>query len=307
MTSKPTLPVALALGAIFTFASVGSAQISGGTQAQPIVPDVILNEVMYDPLGDDVEAKFGSEWIELYVHRATDLGQWSLHDNHNNLIGALPSVHIPAETYVQVILGGRAAYELDETPQDGSYSFTLGLPLGDHLPNATQPGQGGGLRLRQNGVVRDKLYWGNGTAPSGSGGRFFDTSFATGKPMNEGDTLGRAANPAAAYTKRHSDWERCGGVNAAGPTPAQRNGVYPTDADDMLKLAQAGFCEIVNSWLYMTNQQGSLIFTDASVSDVVTVTSPGVFAATSGVIGGAIALFAVALFIFVRRRGLLVS
>ncbi len=35
--------------------------------------------------------------------------------------------------------------------------------------------------------------------------------------------------------------------------------------------------------------------------------SPSVFAVTSAVIGGAIALFAVALFFFVRRRGLLVS
>jgi hypothetical protein len=294
MKNQFSLPATLALSTALSLTSSILGQGSGSAQSQPllVVPDVMLNEVMYDPLGDDVDTKFGSEWIELYVHRATDLGQWSIHDNQNNLIGALPSVQIPAQTYVQVILGGLAVYEVDDTPNNGDYSITLGKPLADHLPNAHHANQGGGLRLKQNGALRDKVYWGCGVAPPGSGGRFFDTSLATGAPMNEGDSLGRASNPATQYTGQNSDWSRCGGINAAGPTPAQRNGVYPTDADDILKIAQSGFCEIVNSWLYMTNQQGSVRFTDASVADVVTYTAPGELEvsathALSAIVGGA--------------------
>lgn len=258
---------------------------------QPAVPDVVLNEVMFDPQGNDSDCKWGSEWVELYVNRPTDLAQWSLRDNNGNLIAALPSVQIPAQTYVQILLGGLAAYELDDDPTDGRYSLTLGLALADHLPNAQNAGEGGGLRLRQNGVLRDELYWGNGAAPPGSGGRFVDVSFASGIPLNEGDTLGRAADPIADYSATLADWDRNGGANAAGPTPAERNGVYPTDADDILKWSQAGVCEIINAWLYMTDQEGSIQFTGASVANVSTVIAGGVLEVTAdhqlaAVVGG---------------------
>ena len=236
--------------------------------SQPVVPDMLLNEVMFDQVGVDAQQQFGSEWIELYARRAVNLADWSLSDNLGQAIGRLPNVAVPADTYVLIVLGGLAAYDIDGDASDGTLAYTLGMPNADHLANAQANGSGGGVRLSYRGRQMDSIYWGNGAAPRGSAGDYFDVSFATGRPLNEGDTLGRSGSPVSDFTGKSTDWDRCGGINAAGATPKQRNGVYPTDSTQLLKWAQSGICQIVNHNGYTSEQYGQYNFQDGLVANV---------------------------------------
>ncbi len=232
------------------------------------MPAALLTEVLFDQTGVDAQSVFGSEWVEFSSSMRLDLGQVELTDHLGNSLGTLPNVVVPAHTYVQVILGGLDAYLLDDDPSDGTFSLTLGLPAGDILPNGQFSGNGGGVRLIHRGQVIDAVYWGHGSPPAGSQGVFYDLSYATGKPMNEADSLGRSSQPFLDDSGAITDWERNGGVHSSGPTPCKRNGVYPSDEDSILKWAQAGICGIVNSFGHMTGH-AQYRFQDATVSDVV--------------------------------------
>ena len=240
---------------------------------EAIAPAVLLNEVQFDALGVDADSGFGNEWIELYTTEAVDLADIELVSDDGSVSGALPTASIPAFTHVLVILGGTQSFVIDGNPADGTYSLTLGLPSGDLLPNAQTSGDRGGVTLYHQGSKVDRLAWGHGTAPSGFPGPYFDVSYAGGRPINEADSLGRSGSPLADYTGTIDDWDRNGGKNAAGSTPKQRNGVYVLDGDNALKFAQAGVCDIVNSFAYMTGQNQKYMFDNSAVSNVQTQTT----------------------------------
>ncbi|MFQ5911387.1 MAG: lamin tail domain-containing protein, partial [Thermoplasmata archaeon] len=69
---------------------------------------LIINEVMYDPLGDEVDG----EWVEiLAVEGKTNLENWTLTDLDGHLF-TLPPLFVPVQTYVLVRVG-KGIHELD--------------------------------------------------------------------------------------------------------------------------------------------------------------------------------------------------
>jgi hypothetical protein len=240
--------------------------------AQPIPksPALILNEVCFDQTGVDAQATLGSEYVELYARTKVQLGNFSLADNLGAILAPLPSVTVPAGSIVLIILGGgQNAYHPDIDLTDGLGAYMLGLPPADYLGNTE-----GGVRLMNSaGKIVDAVYWGTGSAPHGTAGgpwkqgTYFDISMS-GRPMNEGDSIGRPAKPLEDYTGQLADWDSNGGVNAAGPTPKHRNGVNRANRDSLLKWVQAGVNQIVTGFGSQT-QPGWFSFTDSFVSNVI--------------------------------------
>jgi hypothetical protein len=258
---------------LFQASNLYAARSEDPPDEEAVAPAVLLNEIQFDSLGVDADSGFGNEWIELYTTEAIDLADIEIVSEDGSISGALPSASIPAFTHVLVILGGLQSYVIDGNPADGTYSLTLGLTQGDLLPNAQTAGDWGGVTLYHQGSKVDSLAWGHGTAPIGVSGPYFDVSYAGGRPINEADSLGRSGSPVADFTGTDADWDRNGGKNAAGSTPKQRNGVYVLDADNALKFAQAGVCDIVNSFAYMTGQNQKYMFDNSGVANVQTQTT----------------------------------
>src|SRR5690348_11876125 len=73
------------------------------------LPEVLINEVCFDPIGIDAQATIGCEWIELYAVNAVQLSTFQLVDNLGQSIGTLPSASVPAGTYVLLVVGGNNA------------------------------------------------------------------------------------------------------------------------------------------------------------------------------------------------------
>lgn len=231
----------------------------------PLQTRLLLSEVQFDPIGVDGTALNG-EWVELYVARDVDIGGWQLATADGTVLATLPPMAARARTAILVLFRGDIPYPYDTDPQDGRAAIALDLPLGDYLANDV-----GGVRLLSpGGAIKDCVYWGKGSAPAGASGAlwkpgtFYDISFAGGQPMLEGDSLGRPVDPIAAYTGTVLDWERQGGVNAAGPTPGGRNGVEVTDATGLKFWVQTGVNQIVNGF-GMSVQPGWLSIVDAGV------------------------------------------
>jgi hypothetical protein len=245
----------------------------------PVPPSVLINEVCFDQTGVDTAALLGSEYVELYVKDALNLGSYKLSDHTGANPITLPSVSIPANTIVLIIYGGGAnAYDPDPVVNDGDAAFMLGLPPGNHLGNAS-----GGVRLLDASLnIVDCVYWGTGSAPSGASGAnwtagtYFNLAFA-GSPMNEGDSLGRSANPVGNYTGKVADWQRNGGKNAGGPTPRARNRVDSfTTTNSQIKWVQTGINQIVTN--FGSNVDPSWFsFVGSSVSNIVVTTQANGF------------------------------
>ncbi len=137
-------------------------------------------------------------------------------------------------------------FSLDTDFSDGRVGITAGLAPADYLDNTAR----GERHVSSTGAIQDCVYWGTGSAPSGAQGgnwptgEYVDISFG-GKSVNEGDSIGRPANPLENYTGTRADWDRNGGRNAAGPTPGGRNGVYPVDVLEMLMHSQTGVNQVL--------------------------------------------------------------
>ncbi|MEE9340880.1 MAG: lamin tail domain-containing protein [Thermoplasmata archaeon] len=70
--------------------------------------ELIINEVMYDPPGDEVDG----EWIEvLVVEGETDTGGWTLTDFDGHVF-TLPPLILPERTYILLRIG-KGESELD--------------------------------------------------------------------------------------------------------------------------------------------------------------------------------------------------
>jgi hypothetical protein len=272
-TRRSVAAAALLPAMFFQASTLYAARSEDPPDGEAVAPAVLLNEIQFDGLGVDADSGFGNEWIELYTTEAVDLADIEIVSDDGSISGALPSASIPAFTHVLLILGGLQSYVIDGNPADGTYSRTLGLTQSDLLPNAQTSGDWGGVTLYHQGSKVDSLAWGHGTAPSGVSGPYFDVSYAGGRPINEADSLGRSGSPLADYTGTIADWDRNGGKNAAGSTPKQRNGVYELDGDSALKFAQAGVCDIVNSFGYMTGQNQKYMFDNSGVANVQTQTT----------------------------------
>ena len=80
-----------------------------------------INEVMYDPYGDDN----GNEWLELYnpSERTESLDGWTLVNRTGTVIALLPDWDMPAGAYLTVFLGEG---QDDDDLSDGAGTYHTG-------------------------------------------------------------------------------------------------------------------------------------------------------------------------------------
>lgn len=122
------------------------AGLQPGTSAEE-TGRLIINEVMYDPFGDEVVG----EWMEiLVVEGETYLGNWTLSDLDGHLF-TLPPLIVPAQTYI-LVRTGKGIPELD--PSDGRITLYM---------NFSQPilnNNGDEILLDSGGAVFDFFAYG---------------------------------------------------------------------------------------------------------------------------------------------------
>lgn len=245
----------------------GGAHGASDSTPPPAPPGIMINEVVFDPAGVD-GSSIGGEWIELYMPSATSLSGYTLRTNQGTVIATLPAVTAPAHSVLVVFLRATLPFGYDTSFADRSAAFASGAALGDHLGND----QGGVRLVDSGGAIVDSVYWGTGAAPTGASGgtwptgTYFDLSMS-GKPMFEGDSIGRPAAPLTSYTGTVADWERFGGRNACSATPGVRNGVYPADVTGLITFTQTGVNQVLAN-LSNTEQPGWIHIDNADVAGV---------------------------------------
>ncbi|HLQ37375.1 MAG TPA: hypothetical protein VK348_06225 [Planctomycetota bacterium] len=121
--------------------------------------------------------------------------------------------------------------------------------------------------------VLDAFYWGTGSAPAGTqvgpwgAGQFFDIGFANGKPVNEGESVGRSAH-ATNYPGSPGDRAPHGGEVATAASPGRRNDLLAVYPSDLLSWAQSGVNEAVLQYGEMQTTPGRYSVTAATVASV---------------------------------------
>ena len=231
------------------------------------LPSVVLNEVLFDPTGA-AGSEGAWQFVEVYANEDTALGNLELRNASGTKICRLPDLDIAAGDHLVVLLGV-VDPELDNLDASaGPLVMTHGTAFGDYVGVAS-----GGVQLTREGVLLDAVYW--GSTPSGS--PFVNVSFAGGKPISEGDSIGR--DWVSSYTGTAADWTICGGANANGTTPGVPNIVeIPSTADFVLYqdlvlnslLAGLSRSEQSSGWLQVTNTAPS-IATVSNVGNAMTV------------------------------------
>jgi hypothetical protein len=94
----------LAVTVVMIWAMVSSSISVTPAPMSRDTPDIVINEVLYDPLGNDVEGEF----IELFNNGSTtvDLQGWQLTDSDGEGVDAvLPSMVMPSGSFVLIMTG----------------------------------------------------------------------------------------------------------------------------------------------------------------------------------------------------------
>jgi uncharacterized repeat protein (TIGR01451 family) len=126
--SRHWVPLLGAHGALLlvllTIASSGQAATPGASPS-----DVVINEVEYDPRGDDNAC----EWIELYNRTSApiDVSGWTLQDNNSS--DPLPDLVLPAGGFI--VVAATASF-YDNYPDFQGALAILGADLGNGLNNS---------------------------------------------------------------------------------------------------------------------------------------------------------------------------
>lgn len=184
--------------------------LPAGTSAED-VGELIINEVMYDPPGDEVEG----EWIEvLVVEGETDTGDWTLTDFDGHVFN-LPPLTLPAQTYILMRIG-EGISELDTS--DGR--ITLYMNFSQPLLN----NNGDELLLDSGGTAFDFFAYGPGSLVDYPPlGVQWDGRNLTSRA---GQSLSLFPNGEA--SDGPEDWF------SLPPTPGSSNGEYQMGEDDVL-------------------------------------------------------------------------
>ncbi len=234
-------------------------------------PELLLNEILFDPVGDDASAN-SSEWVELIATRDFSWGQFRLADSSGTTLAELVLSNVKAGSVLVVYLGTTIPSIHDSDLADGTASFPAMLPPGDHLPSVFS----GLTLLDSSGATLDSIYWttvGSSSIPAGvPPTQVLDLSFS-GRPISEGDSIGRGTTPAADHTGTALDWDRHGGRNAAGPTPGGRNGVEVVDTAGLLLWSQHAVSGSIGRFSLGT-QHHWLAVVDSGVSRIEAFESP---------------------------------
>jgi len=191
--------------------------------AQELQRSVLINEIMFDPAGDDA----GREWVELFNAgaQATDLKGWTLTNRSGEQPVTLPAWQLPPGSYLLVALG---AGQNDADLSDGSGTYHVGRK-DEFLHNSLdEVGLYRGAPAAET-IVDFVAYallvdYQPGTA---HGHAVAAKRWAAGKAFDaaefvaEGNSIGRTAK--AHDNDSPFDWYGDGGVHADGPTPGAVN------------------------------------------------------------------------------------
>lgn len=266
----------ISLASLILFAAATLAPSQVGIPSTP--PDVVINEVCFDPFGA-TGSEGSCQWLELYFKTAANPQGWKIKNANGQLLMTLPSVNMPADSYLVAYFGPHQPDFENADPSSGAVVIGSGQPLADYL-GVHQ----GGLKLRANGTTLDKIFWGTGSGQS----PFFDLSFASGQPIGEGDTIGRDQH--GTDTNSPADFSIGGGANSNGPTAGAQNLVEFPEANGLLIYAEntvnlilAGLSssDTQGGWLKVmgTNPSPGAVTPSPTNPDMITFTSQHSFMA----------------------------
>lgn len=198
----------------------GHALASQGDDLEP--PAMLINEVLFDAPGA-AGSIHSYQFVELVTTSATSTGGVALRRTDGALVCSLPSLALPQGTHVVVYIGPKAATIENLDPNAGAIVLTSGQAFADVLGVSA-----GGVVLAAGSDELDRVSWGTLAAP----GAFVDIGFQGGKPLIEGDSIGRSAS--SFYSGTSADWTIAGGVNANGATPGRANLVQLPELVDVV-------------------------------------------------------------------------
>jgi hypothetical protein len=213
-----------------------------------------INEVMYDPYGDDA----GNEWIELYnpSERTESLEGWTLVNRSGTVIALLPDWNMPAGAYLTVYLGDG---QDDDDLSDGAGIYHTGSDDA-RLSNAQEELAVCAGPLSRVNIVDFTCWCSNDDYQQGESakiaveagiwteGDYLDVGFPSGDSMVAGFSMGR--NDISTDTGTSTDWARNGGKNAYFATPGKANSAPYFGANDSIKLVQTKANLFLMEWGY---------------------------------------------------------
>jgi phosphatidylserine/phosphatidylglycerophosphate/cardiolipin synthase-like enzyme len=121
--------------------------------ANPPLPDIVINELMYDPDGSDLDG----EWVEIYNNGSNpvNMSSWEITDNDGNTF-VFPGIDFPADTYIVI-------HTKDGTPDLDFSDNTANLYFADTSSIWTNTGDDVSL-IDKSGSCLDYINYSSGSS-----------------------------------------------------------------------------------------------------------------------------------------------
>lgn len=265
--------LSLALSFILIFSL--TANICGCTCVKPITSHLVINEVMFDPFGEDA----GNEWVEIYNAGpdAQGIKGWTLSNRTGETLVTLPDWTLPALAYLVVYFGSGTD---DEDFSDGAGSFYTsgnmevldndkdevalyyGSPKSKHICDFISWSSTGAYEPRQaHDYAVDAGIWDSGD--------YFDIGFPSGKSVLGGYSIGR--DKSSSDTNQPKDWDNNGGGDTyyATPEAANTGPLFSTHAGIKLTQTKANLF-LIDRGYALTNASHEII-TESQTDDATYV------------------------------------
>jgi hypothetical protein len=218
--------------------ALAAAPVRPSNDGDAAPPDLLLNEVLFDPLGA-ANSMHAYAFVELVATRTTSTAGIEIRRANGDVVFAMPDLSLPAGAYVVVYMGPKAPAIENTDPGQGAVVLTSGHAFADILGV-----QAGAVVLASGDQELDRISWG-ATPVSGP---FVDISFQGGGALIEGDSIGRSQD--SQYSGGSADWSAAGGVNANGATPGAANRVELPALTDLVRYQDT----LLNSVLLTLDQ-----------------------------------------------------
>jgi len=217
-----------------------------------VTPRLALNEVMFDPLGEDD----GNEWVELYHQGRSSVNGWTISNRSGEAIAVLPNWNLPHDCYLVVYFGEGTD---DSDFSDGNGAFYVGgsADLFDNTEDEVALYSG----APDSSTIVDFVSWccdgeydpgeAHSFAESAGmwdSGEFFDTGFPTGTATWDGNSIGR--DGVSTDTDEAADWDTTGGADAYYPSAGAANSGPLYTVHDAIKWTQLQVNMMFMTWGY---------------------------------------------------------